>query len=174
MLRMLRHRIDRPSSRSFPVHSLYISDTQGRTWWEESSPSLCPVDHSAGILHSRLRLTAARECSCRYVSLSGSLAPPIKTSSNNRMINLRNKLLLLALPRRRPDHPVEIIATSVEVLVTSLGSAHSEVRHPRHHSNLSEEAPLAKHQAPVDHSSSLVARSTMFPQIQFREDQALC
>ena len=25
MLRMLRHRIDRPSSRSFPVHSLYIS-----------------------------------------------------------------------------------------------------------------------------------------------------
>ena len=69
--------IDRPSSRSFPVHSLYISDTQGRTRWEESCPSLCPVDHSAGILHSRLRLTAARECSCRYVSLSGSLAPPL-------------------------------------------------------------------------------------------------
>lgn len=54
MLRMLRHRIDRPSSRSFPVHSLYISDTQGRTRWEGSSPSLCPADHSAGILHSRL------------------------------------------------------------------------------------------------------------------------
>ena len=77
MLRMLRHRIDRPSSRSFPVHSLYISDTQGRTRWEGSSPSLCPADHSAGILHSRLRLTAARGCSCRYVSLSGSLAPPV-------------------------------------------------------------------------------------------------
>ncbi|CAN6917247.1 unnamed protein product [Brassica oleracea] len=26
--------IDRPSSRSFPVHSLHISDTQGRTRWE--------------------------------------------------------------------------------------------------------------------------------------------
>ncbi|KAK7296922.1 hypothetical protein VNO77_49354 [Canavalia gladiata] len=77
MLRMLRHRIDRPSSRSFPVHSLYISDTQGRTRWEGSSPSLCPADHSAGILHSRLRLTAARGWSCRYVSLSGSLAPPV-------------------------------------------------------------------------------------------------
>ncbi|KAE8647125.1 hypothetical protein Csa_021542 [Cucumis sativus] len=61
MLRMLRHRIDQPSSPSFPVHSLYISDTQGRTRWEESSPSLCPTDHSAGILHSRLRLTAARD-----------------------------------------------------------------------------------------------------------------
>ncbi|KAK7392696.1 hypothetical protein VNO78_21140 [Psophocarpus tetragonolobus] len=77
MLRMLRHRIDRPSSRSFPVHSLYISDTQGRTRWVGSSPSLCPADHSAGILHSRLRLTAARGWSCRYVSLSGSLAPPV-------------------------------------------------------------------------------------------------
>ena len=77
MLRMLRHGIDRLSSPSFPVHSLYISDTQGRTRWEESCPSLCPVDHSAGILHSRLRLTAARECNCRYVSLSGSLAPPL-------------------------------------------------------------------------------------------------
>ncbi|WMV09219.1 hypothetical protein MTR67_002604 [Solanum verrucosum] len=39
MLRMLHHRIDRSSSRSFPVHSLYISDTQGRTRWEGSSPS---------------------------------------------------------------------------------------------------------------------------------------
>ncbi|XP_071727113.1 LOW QUALITY PROTEIN: uncharacterized protein [Rutidosis leptorrhynchoides] len=68
-------RIDRPSSRSFPVHSLYISDTQGRTRWEGRSPSLCPADHSAGISHSRPRLTAARGCSCRYVSLSGSLAP---------------------------------------------------------------------------------------------------
>lgn len=78
MLRMLRYRIDRPSSRSFPVHSLYISDTQGKTRWEGScSPSLCPADHSAGILHSRLRLTAAWGCSCRYVSLSGSLAPPV-------------------------------------------------------------------------------------------------
>ena len=75
MLRMLRHRIDRPSSRSFPVRSLYISDTQGRTRWEGRSPSLCPADHSAGISHSRPRLTAARGCSCRYVSLSGSLAP---------------------------------------------------------------------------------------------------
>lgn len=75
MLRMLRHRIDRPSSRSFPVHSLYISDTQGRTRREGRSPSLCPADHSAGISHSRPRLTAARGCSCRYVSLSGSLAP---------------------------------------------------------------------------------------------------
>ncbi|MFS7948168.1 hypothetical protein Hanom_Chr06g00556841 [Helianthus anomalus] len=28
-----------------------------------------------GISHSRPRLTAARGCSCRYVSLSGSLAP---------------------------------------------------------------------------------------------------
>ncbi|XP_048490017.2 LOW QUALITY PROTEIN: uncharacterized protein LOC125491979 [Beta vulgaris subsp. vulgaris] len=70
-------RIDRVSSRSFPVHSLYISDTQGKTRWEESSPSLCPADHSAGISHSRPRLTAARGCSCRYVSLSGSLAPPL-------------------------------------------------------------------------------------------------
>ncbi|OEL37989.1 hypothetical protein BAE44_0000992, partial [Dichanthelium oligosanthes] len=35
------------------------------------------LDHSAGILHSRLHLTTARECSCRYVSLSGSLAPPL-------------------------------------------------------------------------------------------------
>ncbi|XP_019052208.1 PREDICTED: LOW QUALITY PROTEIN: uncharacterized protein LOC109114312, partial [Nelumbo nucifera] len=69
--------IDRPSSRSFPVHSLCISDTQGRTRWEGSSPSLCPADHSAGISHSRPRLTAARGCSCRYVSLSGSLAPPV-------------------------------------------------------------------------------------------------
>lgn len=65
MLRMLHHRIDRSSSRSFPVHSLYISDTQGRTRWEGSSPSLCPADHSAGISHSRPRLTAARGCSCR-------------------------------------------------------------------------------------------------------------
>ena len=48
MLRMLRHRIDRPSSRSFPVHSLYISDTQGRTRWEGSNQRLCPADHSAG------------------------------------------------------------------------------------------------------------------------------
>ncbi|KAH0634077.1 hypothetical protein KY284_006433 [Solanum tuberosum] len=55
MLRMLHHRIDRSSSRSFPVHSLYISDTQGRTRWEGSSPSLCPADHSAGISHSRPR-----------------------------------------------------------------------------------------------------------------------
>lgn len=54
MLRMLHHRIDRSSSRSFPVHSLYISDTQGRTRWEGSSPSLCPADHSAGISHSRV------------------------------------------------------------------------------------------------------------------------
>ena len=77
MLQMLRHRIDHPSSRSFPVHSLYISDTEGRTRWEGSYPSLYPADHSAGILHSRLRLTAARGCSCRYVSLSGSLAPPV-------------------------------------------------------------------------------------------------
>lgn len=75
MLRMLRH--GRPSSRSFPVHSLCISDTQGRTRWEGSSPSLCPADHSAGISHSRPRFTAARGCSCRYVSLSGSLAPPV-------------------------------------------------------------------------------------------------
>ncbi|KAI4964633.1 hypothetical protein ZWY2020_060093, partial [Hordeum vulgare] len=37
----------RTSSPSFPVHSLCISDTQGRTRWEESCPSLCPVDHSA-------------------------------------------------------------------------------------------------------------------------------
>ncbi|CAN1865007.1 hypothetical protein LINPERHAP1_LOCUS44399 [Linum perenne] len=73
----LPHCSNRPSSRSFPVHSLYISDTQGRTRWEGSSPSLCPADHSAGILHSRLRLTAAQGCSCRYVSLSGSLAPPV-------------------------------------------------------------------------------------------------
>ena len=60
MLRMLRYRIDQPSSRSFSAHSLYISDTQGKTRWEgSSSPSLCPADHSAGILHSHLRLTAA-------------------------------------------------------------------------------------------------------------------
>lgn len=77
MLWMLRHRIDQLSSPSFPVqvHSLYISDTQGKTRW--GSPSLCPADHSAGISHSRPRLTAARGCSCRYVSLSGSLAPPV-------------------------------------------------------------------------------------------------
>lgn len=77
MLQMLRHRIDRPSSRSFPVHSLYISDTQGRTRWEGSNQRLCPADHSAGISHSRPRLTATRGCSCRYLSLSGSLAPPV-------------------------------------------------------------------------------------------------
>ncbi|PHT51000.1 hypothetical protein CQW23_10747 [Capsicum baccatum] len=65
MLRMLHHRIDRSSSRSFPVHSFYISDTQGRTRWEGSSPSLYPADHSAGISHSRPRLTVARGCSCR-------------------------------------------------------------------------------------------------------------
>ena len=60
MLRMLRYRIDQPSSRSFSVHSLYISDTQGKMRWEgSSSPSLCLADHFAGILHSRLRLTAA-------------------------------------------------------------------------------------------------------------------
>ncbi|PWA43097.1 hypothetical protein CTI12_AA538910 [Artemisia annua] len=38
------------------------------TRWEGRSPSLCPADHSAGISHSRPRLTAARGCSCRYVS----------------------------------------------------------------------------------------------------------
>jgi len=75
MPQMLRHRIYKPSSRSSLVHSLYISDTQGRTRWEGSCPSLCPADHSAGISHSRRRLTAARGCSCRYVSLSGSLTP---------------------------------------------------------------------------------------------------
>ncbi|XP_039131841.1 uncharacterized protein LOC120268566 [Dioscorea cayenensis subsp. rotundata] len=69
--------IDRPSSCSFPVHSLCISDTQGRTRWEGSSPSLCPADHSAGIFYSRLRLTAPRGYSYSYVSLSGSLAPPV-------------------------------------------------------------------------------------------------
>ncbi|KAI3758088.1 hypothetical protein L6452_05636 [Arctium lappa] len=47
----------------------------GRTRREGRSPSLCPADHSAGISHSRPHLTAARGCSCRYVSLSGSLAP---------------------------------------------------------------------------------------------------
>lgn len=77
MLHMLHHRIDRPSSRSFPVHSLYISNTQGSMRWEGSSPSLCPTDHSAGILHSRPHLTATQGCSCRYVSLSGLLAPPV-------------------------------------------------------------------------------------------------
>nr|GEZ83788.1 hypothetical protein [Tanacetum cinerariifolium] len=75
MLRMLRHRIDRPRSCSFLVHFLYIYDTQGRTRWEGRSPSLCPADYFAGISHSRPRLTAARGCSCRFVSLSGSLAP---------------------------------------------------------------------------------------------------
>ncbi|KAG6467821.1 hypothetical protein ZIOFF_074341 (mitochondrion) [Zingiber officinale] len=74
---VLKAEEERCSSRSFPVHSLYISDTEGRTRWEGSYPSLYPADHSAGILHSRLRLTAARGCSCRYVSLSGSLAPPV-------------------------------------------------------------------------------------------------
>ena len=78
MLRMLCYRIDRPSSRSFSMHSIYISDTQGKTRWEgSSSPSLCPADHSASILHSRLHLTATWGCSYRYVSLSGSLAPPV-------------------------------------------------------------------------------------------------
>ncbi|KAF8012539.1 hypothetical protein BT93_I0641 [Corymbia citriodora subsp. variegata] len=42
-----------------------------------SSPSLCLADHSTGILHSSFGLTAAQGCSCRYVSLSGSLAPPV-------------------------------------------------------------------------------------------------
>ncbi|GAV76867.1 LOW QUALITY PROTEIN: hypothetical protein CFOL_v3_20340, partial [Cephalotus follicularis] len=75
MLRMmLLHRIDRPSSRSFSVHSLYISNTQGKTG---RSSSLCPTYHSTVILHSRLCLTAAWGWSCRYVSLSGSLAPPV-------------------------------------------------------------------------------------------------
>ena len=41
---------------SFPVHLLYISDTQGRTRWEGSSPSLWPADHLAGISHSRWHL----------------------------------------------------------------------------------------------------------------------
>ncbi|KAG4208469.1 hypothetical protein ERO13_A03G133725v2, partial [Gossypium hirsutum] len=66
-----------PISRQRSLHSLYISDTQGRTRWEGSSPSLCLVDHFDGILHSRPRLTATRGCSCRYVSLNGSLAPPV-------------------------------------------------------------------------------------------------
>lgn len=74
MLRMLRHRIDRHSSLFFSgALALYLRHTRkdavGR------SPSLCPADHSAGISHSHPRLTAARGCSCRYVSLSGSLAP---------------------------------------------------------------------------------------------------
>ncbi|KAK8958484.1 hypothetical protein KSP40_PGU019857 [Platanthera guangdongensis] len=55
------------------VFLLCISNTQGRTRWEGSSPSLCPADHSADILHSRPHLTAARGCSFRYMSLSGSL-----------------------------------------------------------------------------------------------------
>ncbi|EOY16884.1 185, putative [Theobroma cacao] len=37
MLQMPNHRIDRPNSRSFSMHSLYISNTQGRTLWEGSS-----------------------------------------------------------------------------------------------------------------------------------------
>ncbi|XLT59663.1 hypothetical protein HN873_052267 [Arachis hypogaea] len=69
-------------STQFPFFSgslaLYLQHTRlGRTRWEGSSPSLCPADHSAGILHSRLRLTATQGWSCRYVSLSGSLAPPV-------------------------------------------------------------------------------------------------
>ena len=78
MLRMLRYRIDRPSSRSFLVHSLYISDTQGKTWWEgSSSPSLCPADHSAGILHSRFRLTATWAWTEPWLDLGGQWPPLI-------------------------------------------------------------------------------------------------
>ncbi|CAN1220132.1 hypothetical protein LINPERPRIM_LOCUS1801 [Linum perenne] len=69
MLQMLRHRIDRPSSRSFLLHSLYITYTQGRTRWKGSIHSLCLTDHSTNILHSRLCLTATQGCSYRYVSL---------------------------------------------------------------------------------------------------------
>ncbi|KAK9705507.1 hypothetical protein RND81_07G062200 [Saponaria officinalis] len=52
-------------------------EQEERRGGEESSPSLCPANHFAGISHSRPRLTAARGCSCRYVSLRGSLAPPV-------------------------------------------------------------------------------------------------
>ncbi|CAH1452045.1 unnamed protein product [Lactuca virosa] len=85
MLRMLRHRIDRPSSRSFPVHSLYLSNTQGRTWWEGRSPSLCLADHSAGISHSRPRLTAARGCSCKKYRFTheGGLGNYLSSSKKN-------------------------------------------------------------------------------------------
>ncbi|KAL0288602.1 UNVERIFIED_CONTAM: hypothetical protein Sradi_7094300, partial [Sesamum radiatum] len=52
MLRMLRHRIDRPSSRSFPVHSLYISDTQGRTRGKEAAlASVRPIIPLASRIH---------------------------------------------------------------------------------------------------------------------------
>ncbi|GAV67278.1 hypothetical protein CFOL_v3_10784, partial [Cephalotus follicularis] len=74
MLWMLRHRKDQLSP-SLSVHSLYISDTQGRTRWKGSIPNLCPTHYFVGILPSCLRLTTARRCSCRYVSLSMSLAP---------------------------------------------------------------------------------------------------
>ncbi|KAL3534669.1 hypothetical protein ACH5RR_003130 [Cinchona calisaya] len=101
MLRMLRHRIDRPSSRSFPVHSLYISDTQGRTRWEGSSPSLCPTDHSAGISHSRPRLTAAR--GCRPSLIGKSLPFPSNDPASPGSSAVRASFPPYAmLPRRRP------------------------------------------------------------------------
>ena len=66
-----------PWTTQFPFFSgalaLYLRHTRKDA--VGSSPSLCPADHSAGISHSRPRFTVARGCSCRYVSLSGSLAP---------------------------------------------------------------------------------------------------
>ncbi|KAL0294947.1 UNVERIFIED_CONTAM: hypothetical protein Scaly_3112900 [Sesamum calycinum] len=59
MLRMLRHRIDRPSSRSSGALALYLRHTR-KDAVGRKQPSLCPADHSAGISHSRPRLTAAR------------------------------------------------------------------------------------------------------------------
>ncbi|CAH2065615.1 unnamed protein product [Thlaspi arvense] len=41
--------IDRPSSRSFPVHSLYISNTQGRTRWEGVPPASLKKLGSSGV-----------------------------------------------------------------------------------------------------------------------------
>ncbi|WOG81111.1 hypothetical protein DCAR_0100256 [Daucus carota subsp. sativus] len=64
MLRMLRHRIDRPSS-------LFFSGRGGK---EAALASVRPIIPLASRIHAP-PLTAARGCSCRYVSLSGSLAP---------------------------------------------------------------------------------------------------
>ncbi|KAE8647104.1 hypothetical protein Csa_021729 [Cucumis sativus] len=53
MLRMLRHRIDQPSSPSFPVHSLYISDTQGRTRGKKAAlASVRPIIPLASCIHA--------------------------------------------------------------------------------------------------------------------------
>lgn len=75
MLRMLRHRIDRPSSLFFSgALALYLRHTRKDAVGRKAAlASVRPTIPLASRIHAPL--TAARGCSCRYVSLSGSLAP---------------------------------------------------------------------------------------------------